>query len=437
MTAEAFGWALRRHREARALSVRALAAKVNYSKSHISDLENGVRLPHRTLAVRLDEVLQTGGVLGDILLGSALGGLRLASSLRLDAYCLARPGGNGGRDDMKRRTLLGLGGVAGLGAVAPGITLESLRHEVESLTGERSAATADDWHEIATEYGASYVAMPPAQLLDSLVIDLVALHRAGGQHAGERRELRRAGGVLAAMMAMTVANLGQVVHAQRWWRTARRAAEHSGDRNTVLWVRGRETVRALYERRPITEILGLVAEAERYVTPEVPPPVVMELFGGKAQALAAAGRRADAVRAYRYFEELYPRLPSGVVADRDSLFGWPEEKLRFTESLVYAFLGDGNRAQAAQNRAVELYPSWDRRGPAQIELQRALCLVREGDVLGGVRHAQTVMTDLPRDQHIRPVEDLGRRVLEAVPVSERRLAPVGELGEYLRQPAGV
>jgi hypothetical protein len=46
------------------------------------------------------------------------------------------------------------------------------------------------------------------------------------------------------------------------------------------------------------------------------------------------------------------------------------------------------------------------------------------------------MGRLPREHHVRPVVDLGQKVLAAVPVEERHRAGVAELGEYLALPPG-
>jgi transcriptional regulator with XRE-family HTH domain len=72
---ETFGAALKRWREVRQLSVRGLAAKAHYGKSHISGLENG-RLVRPEVARHLDDLLQAGGEL--IRLAAAQGQARHA-----------------------------------------------------------------------------------------------------------------------------------------------------------------------------------------------------------------------------------------------------------------------------------------------------------------------------------------------------------------------
>ncbi|MBN1173422.1 MAG: hypothetical protein JXA67_14720, partial [Micromonosporaceae bacterium] len=72
-----------------------------------------------------------------------------------------------------------------------------------------------------------------------------------------------------------------------------------------------------------------------------------------------------------------------------------------------------------------------RRGPAQIELQRALCLITAGDSREGTRHAQQVLTALPASDRNRPVIDLAQRVLHAVPASERHRRDAVEYRDLL------
>ena len=60
-----FGRTLRRLREERGLSLRALAAAVNFSPSWLSRVENELVAPSMGLARACDEALEAGGVLID------------------------------------------------------------------------------------------------------------------------------------------------------------------------------------------------------------------------------------------------------------------------------------------------------------------------------------------------------------------------------------
>lgn len=343
--------------------------------------------------------------------------------------------GEDDEDSMKRRAFLAsVATFAGLGAVSAGTAFEALRHDVNRSLSERQAMTdVADWREIVLEYGQTYPTTAPNELLGALMTDLYGLQMAVQSYRDElaQRELRRVGAMLSAFTAQTIANLGFLRDSRRWWRTARLAADESSDRYTITWVRGREIVRAGFEHRPIESILNLIDETEARMGGS-PLTAAMPVFlAGKAQALALIGEPATdsaeetLVRLRECSDKLVPP------ARGDSVFDWGEEQLRFTESLVYTYLGDYRKADAAQSRALALYPPNDFRSPAQIELQRALCLVGTGDIHGGIRHALHVVASLPARHRVRPVADLGHKVLRAVPVSEQRQGEVGEYRECL------
>jgi hypothetical protein len=144
-----------------------------------------------------------------------------------------------------------------------------------------------------------------------------------------------------------------------------------------------------------------------------------------------AGRADDATAALNQFEDIYAALPSNATVDQDTLFTFADHNVHFTQSFVYSQLGQIEQAAVAQAQALAAYPASYRRGPAQIELQRALCLVRGNDVTGGVRHAQTVITALSPADYIRPIFDLSRRVIDAVPPAQQPHAAVAELRDCL------
>ncbi|MGN9769205.1 helix-turn-helix domain-containing protein [Micromonospora sp. SD12] len=73
-----FGAELRRLREARGMSLRQLAASVNYGKSLIHQLEVGRTKPTVDMVVRLDNALQAHGALTGLVADAPDGGERLA-----------------------------------------------------------------------------------------------------------------------------------------------------------------------------------------------------------------------------------------------------------------------------------------------------------------------------------------------------------------------
>jgi hypothetical protein len=105
--------------------------------------------------------------------------------------------------------------------------------------------------------------------------------------------------------------------------------------------------------------------------------------------------------------------------------------LLFAESFVYSYAGNFTQAEQAQQATLTLYADSNERDSAHIELLRALCLVRSGDLAQGARHAQTTITNLPVMYRNRPVADLAQKVLGAIPVHERRQSWAKEYGECL------
>lgn len=450
----------KRLRLERGLSLHRLSALTGYSRPHVREVEHpDKRVPSATVVAAIDKALDAGGRL------SWLRERAHAEQQRRREEERARTAQEGYDDsatlavvprsdplpiftdlavrllegttyseanDMQRRTLLlGLGGTA--------LALEAARHGLAASTAEdRAAMTVDEWQEIVSDHGYTYQTASPRDLLESLTIDVVAVQYAISREPDEASlcELRRIGGLLAAFMAMTVANIGRTREARRWWRTARRVVEESGDAETSLWIRGREIVRAPYEQCPLPAVLHLVEQAESRVAHESTRSPLPQLFAGKAQALALAGHGTAAIAALEQARDSFADLPAQTADDHDSLFGWAEERLRFTETFVFSHLGDVERAEEARQQALALYPASYPRGPAQVDLLSAFCIVRDGDVTNGARQALDTMTSLPTEHHVRPVVDLGQKVLDAVPAEERHRAGVAELAEYFRPPRG-
>jgi hypothetical protein len=118
-------------------------------------------------------------------------------------------------------------------------------------------------------------------------------------------------------------------------------------------------------------------------------------------------------------------------------FSFGEERVFFVESFCYAHLGEYERAAVAQGSALRLYPDSDARGPAQIELQRALCLVRGGDTREGLRHAREVVSKLPVTDRIQPVAGLGWEVMSAVPLADRTQSGALDYSECFQDAFGT
>lgn len=417
------------------LSHRQLGTRASLSPGHVGDLESGRRAPSVSVAASLDLALGAQGAL--IRAGAEMRAIKKKQKEAQRKETQSRVAQE--EETTNRRELFGflgaslaVNGIAGLDKLAERVSLENLRHGINRSW--RSGLDVDDWREIAQEYGRTYPATEPRELLDSLIVDLHGLQLAVQQCRDEitQRELQRVTALLSAFTAQTVANLGGLRESWRWWRTARDMADESRDRYTILWIRGREIVRAGYEQRSSVSILGLIDEAESRLGHDLPI-AAMPFLAGKAQSLALMGNEAkkDAEDTLSRLRKASDALQFSAVPGDEAIFTWGEERVRFTESLTYTYLGDYPRAKVAQDRALELYPVDDLRSPAQIELQRAMCLVGMGDTSQGLQHAQMVATSLPAADRIRPVADLAQKILRSVPAIDRRQASVTEYREFL------
>jgi hypothetical protein len=387
--------------------LRKLAAHAGIDWGYLGQIERGERRCSIDFAEILDQALGAGGAL-------------------IDAW----------EGDMRRRQVLGAAAalpVAGavLGAASPAAGTEVLRHDLVAALG----TTARDWEEIARQYAREYVSTAPRALMADLETDLLVAGTQVRKASDEatRRTLHRAIGLLAAFMAHTAGNVGDLRGSLRWWRTAREYADASRDAETQVWVRGREVVRGLYERRPLPDMLELADEAASIAAS--PGVGTCEVAGGRAQALAVLGRASEARDALAEVHDAFERLPAHVVGDMATTWSWSEPNLRHTESFVYTHIGDDRRAEEAHDQALRLYPEHRTRARTQIQLHRALRMTRAGDVTGGAAHARELLEALPAEHRIEAIREVARSVVAAAPAAQRHQPPVAELREMLSLPS--
>ncbi len=313
------------------------------------------------------------------------------------------------------------------GLAIPLVHAEGTRHGLARTMLGDSRGGIEEWRIIVREHWAPFSGTP-MERFTRLQSDLSALCDVFEHERSEsgQNELRQAGAMLTALMSPVAADLGDLSACRRWARTSRQLADASGDLHTRLWVRGKEVGLGLYQQRPVIELLSIAEEGIALGEAGGPQrtsawPLLMS---GAAQTLAMTGRRAEA-------ETALDQTRDGFAAAEDSspdgsFLSFRESNLLFTESFVYAYLDEYGKAEAAQDRALRLYSR-----PAQIELMRALCQVRMGDTTVGVAHARETIGRLPQGQRVHTVIDLGRKVIEAVPVEERRTEEAVALGQLV------
>jgi hypothetical protein len=338
-------------------------------------------------------------------------------------------------DDVRRRTLL---------SVLGGAMLGPFEHQFAGLASAVARTPAgqhvDEWERAADAYAYELATVAPGRLLPNLIVDFEQV-REVLEHdrldAHQRRRLTRVAAQLAALIADTLIWLGERAASRRWSRAARGAADEAGDPVLAAAVRGKQAIRALYGVHAPTGALDLADEAVA-AAHGVPCAGVMSALAARAQAHAGMGRRRDAECALADLTTTFERQPDDVTRGGDALHGWSEAKFHHVESYVYTYLGDSTRAGQAQERALALYSSSAWRGPAQIELHRATCLVHDGDIGGGIGHATEVMGALPQKRRRDGfVQAIAQATATAVPRCSRALAPVRDYRELVALPPGT
>ncbi|WP_181718740.1 hypothetical protein [Nocardia gipuzkoensis] len=419
--------------EVNAWVYRRTGRVVQLSGNYIGKLERGVfRWPNADYRAGLKAVLgvETDAELGFRPVERGTGG----DSMEADDPPTFPPSAGKEVDDVQRRSFLLSASAAGVGMA---FGLESARHGLNRAVSESGAVDLDDWNEIIREYGTSYVTQTAMELHEMLLVDILSLETALtlSRDRSQRRELYKIGALLSQYMAQAIGDLGRRREGTRWWRTARYAADRSGDLHTIMYVRGRNAIRAIYDGQEPEIIIDEIGKCDPLVAngPAVGRP---SLLAARAQSFALLGRAEEAELSLNDLRDTFAALPSHMTNDHSwHCWAYPEERVRFAESFVYSHLGDTRRAEEAQSAALDLYPPNSRRGPVQIELQRALCLVAAGDPTEGAGYAATTLERLPTEHRTRFVLGLGEQVLAAVPKNQRRTRSARGLHELLRDDA--
>lgn len=380
------------------MSLRDLGEAANLDWSYLSQVERGVRKPTESLAAACDRALDAGGA--------------LIAAWQQQAGT-----------DMRRRTILGaMSALAGAAAVGPHINMEALRHGLGAAVGG-----VDEWQRIVADYGVDFYRLPADTLAEQLTADLTVLqHQIAAADGTQRAGLLRAAAHLSVIVALGLVAAGQGWQARRWWASAQRVADESGDRGTMLLSRAWDVVNGSYDGRDPHAVVEASAEALPLIGGRASS-AACGLLAGHAQALALAGRHTEAAATVRQLSDLAERLPASVTGDVESLWGWPAHRVHHTASWVYTHAGRLREAEQAQDAALSMYPASQARLRAQVELHRAACLIRSGHVPDGLRHAAGQLDRLPAEHHNGLLRTVARHVVDAVPEAERRRPAYGEL----------
>lgn len=387
---QSFGAALRALREARGLSIRALARTANCSPAAVGHAETGRRPPTPELATAFDRALGTAPLL----------------TTMLDE----RPG----RDDQAdRRTLLGqLAAVAGSGAAAhPEAVAEAVRAEIlAALDGD----TGGDWAAVVARHSRALINAPTPALEVRVLADL-ALARHGVARGD--RDATRAAAHLTLLHGQCKADRGDAAAAATWYATAVTIADRSGDTRLSSFVRGRQAVRLNYEDGDEGVLFG--AAGGGLALSSKPSIGTLECHVAVA---AARARRGD--RSARESMDTYTGLAEVIEPDFETGYD-PVARVLYSRTYVLSRIGDLPAVEAAYVEAAAggLPAIWR----AHAALNLAHGMVRAGEVAEGVRRAAAVVGAVPRHHRIRIFGQLVAELVAAMPAAQWTRADVRAL----------
>ena len=343
-------------REKAGLTQGQLASAVYTTQTYLGHWEAGRRTPLPKMAQAIDRVLGAGGLL-------------------IDLWEADRLGSEG---DVRRRLLLnGLAAVGGVGIAAPGLLAASVRASFAAQLG--GTVGADEWVQLAADYGRRYNATAPAVVARELAGELLVLR----DHLGSEATTQHAVAArLLTVYASAVASAGDPAGSRRWYRLAKAAADVHGDTTLTAYVRGREAFRYAFDgAAPAAEILTLAKDVPA-VEAHLARAHAHSMLGNRTEADKALG---DARRAFDVLDE----------QDPTSMYDMQDWRFAQSESLIHARTG---RAGAAL-RVLDAAPTTDlTRFRVHTEVYRGLAEAKAGDVASGRQRARAAIGSIPTGQ---------------------------------------
>ncbi|MFC6019164.1 helix-turn-helix domain-containing protein [Plantactinospora solaniradicis] len=337
------GARLRVARTDAAVTLTQMAARTNYSKSHLCNVELGKRPATPDLVLAYERVLG---------------------------------------DSVNRRGALALAAAV----VVPTAVAELIQHGFAAAIGPRRSV--DDWVAQAEAYGQDYMSLGAAELQGRLAADLVVLQ--------QELDSPHLWGVAARLMTVhgkTFPSNDGGRGAIRSYEMAAIAADRADDLDTRVWVRGRAALALAYEGAHLPVAARLAEQAvglsER--------PSLGRLNALTAQAHVAAFR-GDAVGSLSKLDDARRIFDTVGSAEQISDFAVPEWRFHTFESMLLSRLGHPG-AVAAQEAADRARPVTLPRFATHIELHRGLMMASAGDAAGGLGYARRALDRLPPERH--------------------------------------
>jgi tetratricopeptide (TPR) repeat protein len=306
------------------------------------------------------------------------------------------------------------------------------------LGGTMSAAMLDTWEHAAASYGRQYMTVPPLRLLCDVLLDLGDVRRM----CEERQPLEfserlcRLACQLSGLAGISMLDIGDHRLARSFFRTARIAADETGDRQLRAWVAAREALAPLYYGDP-TEAAALAGSAtdlagRHLCAAAVMAPVIEARARARLARVTSRGRRAALNRARATLDraaDVIADLPADLV--NDTAFGYTERQLYFHMGDTLVVLGDWQAASRAFSQAAQLYPAAEVLDCALVVLGHARCLLESDEPAQALALARDTVLGLPPEHHTDVVQQVARSLGQAVALRYPCLPALAEYRDAL------
>jgi transcriptional regulator with XRE-family HTH domain len=336
----------------------------------------------------------------------------------------------------KRRTILKVisGGLSSLVLGArSAATADSV--ELTRQVAGSSTATLEQLNLVVERLGLTYLSTPPAEVFDEahhyrqIVAQLLEEHPT----LARQRELYVVAGWLSALLGDAAFDLGDQLSARIHLNAAWQLAHETDHHALGGWVRGTQSMIALYTGRP-REALDLARAGQAFATSSAVANVRLPAHEARAAARLGDRRGTDDAldRAYRAFGSL-----TGEAKAR-SIFGFEETYLPFYAGTCYVWLHDPAKTQEYAPLVITTYDAATgaERSPGDQALARidlATSFLQQREVEEACRVGSTaldVYADFPIESVARRSHELGAALERwtAVPAAQDfkdRLAAIG------------
>jgi hypothetical protein len=205
------------------------------------------------------------------------------------------------------------------------------------------------------------------------------------------------------------------------------AAAEVNDPATTAWVLAQEAYGHFYGHY-LAEAVAVAQQAQDVDSRSVGSALAAAL---EARVHAVRGDAKQTHQALARAETTLGTLDNELTIEV-SAFGYNEAQLRFHQSNALTHLGDTKSALAVQGRALELTSPVDFMDSAFVRLDRAACLLRDGDHSGAASFALECMLALSAEQRRGIITGRAQELLSPMFVDGRVSAAALDLRDLLK-----